>query len=269
MTDAPDRAPEPTRLDRAITGTGVGAASALAALLMMSAFFGFAGSAPAADNVGEEGIASALGFVGLGLSLAVSLPTGWVLARRYSVGLRTVLRALPILFSIAWAILAAVLLPVGLQLVYGLRIGWTLLHQFVLYSVFTAGALPIGIGLLVTFIVLLNKRDRRQLAEARPRCSIPARHWMSRRPQDGATMAPHDFDWSVDPECALGYSEAQLRAQLGSGYPRFGAYVEMKAHPVCAGPREGVPSIGPERSCDTAHGHVFYVHDVICYVERT
>jgi hypothetical protein len=53
MTDAPEHAPEPTRLDRAIIWTGVGAATALAALLMMFAFFGFAGSAPAADNVGE------------------------------------------------------------------------------------------------------------------------------------------------------------------------------------------------------------------------
>lgn len=168
MTDAPDHAPEPTRLDRAITWAGVGAATALAALLMMFAFFGFAGSAPAADNVGEEGFASALGFVGLGLSLAVSLPTGWALARK-SDGPRAVLRALPTLMSIAWAILAAVLLPVGLQLVYGLRIGWTLLHQFALYSVFTAGALPIGICLLVAFVVLLRRRDRQQRAEARAR----------------------------------------------------------------------------------------------------
>lgn len=115
MTDAPDRDPEPIRLDQTITWVGVGAATALAALLMMFAFFGFAGSAPAADNVGEEGFASALGFVGLGLSLAVSLPTGWALART-SDGTRAVLRALPTLMSIAWAILAAVLLPAALQL---------------------------------------------------------------------------------------------------------------------------------------------------------
>lgn len=139
---------------------------------MMFAFFGFAGSAPAADNVGEEGIASAVGFMGLGLSLAVSLPTGWALARRYSDVLRAVLRGLPTLMSTAWAILAAVLLPAGLQLVYEMRIDWMLLHQFVLYSVFTAGALPIGIGLLIAFFELLNKRDRRQLAEARARTRV-------------------------------------------------------------------------------------------------
>jgi TRAP-type C4-dicarboxylate transport system permease small subunit len=107
--------------------------------------------------------------VGLGLSLAVSLPTGWALARRYSDGLQNVLRALPTLMSISWAILAAALLPVGLEFVYGMWIGWLPLHQFALYSVFTAGALPIGTCLLVAFFVLLNKRDRQQLDEARAR----------------------------------------------------------------------------------------------------
>ena len=149
---------------------------------MMFAFFGFAGSTPAADNVGEEGIASALGFVGLGLSLAVSLPTGWALASRYSDGRRAALRALPTLMSISWAVLAAVLMPVGLQLVYGMWIGWIPLHQFVLYSVFTAGALPIRIGLLVAFFVLLNRRDRQQLAEARLRSATAA----AQQPQDTA-----------------------------------------------------------------------------------
>ncbi|WP_269570020.1 hypothetical protein [Leucobacter salsicius] len=41
----------------------------------------------------------------------------------------------------------------------------------------------------------------------------------------------------------------------------------MKAHPVCSGPRDAVPSIGPARTCYTAHGQVFYVHDVIRFVE--
>lgn len=34
-------------------------------------------------------------------------------------------------------------------------------------------------------------------------------------------MAPHEFDWSAEPECVLGYSEAQLREQLGDQYPAF------------------------------------------------
>lgn len=82
-----------------------------------------------ADVVGEEGIATAIGVVGLGLSLALALPMGWTLGRRGPEGLRAVLRALP-LVSIAWAVLAAVLLPVGLQLVYGLQIDWIVLNQF-------------------------------------------------------------------------------------------------------------------------------------------
>lgn len=167
MTAAPEQAPEPTRLERAITWTGGGAATALSALLMMFAFFGFGSSSPNAGNVGEEGFGTAIGVVGLGLSLVVSLPTGWALARRGPEHLRAVLRAMPALISIAWAILASVLLPVGLQLVFGLRIGWIPLHQFVLYSVFSAGALPIGIGLLIAFFVLVSRRTR-QIRSAAP-----------------------------------------------------------------------------------------------------
>lgn len=81
-------------------------------------------------------------------------------------------------------------------------------------------------------------------------------------------MTPTEFDWSVDLECSLGYSEAQLREQFGDGYPAFEKYMLMKAHPTCTGPRDAVPSIGPERSCSTAHGSVFYVHDVLWFVEH-
>lgn len=42
----------------------------------------------------------------------------------------------------------------------------------------------------------------------------------------------------------------------------------MKAAPKCTGPRGAVPSIGPERSCATAHGQGYYVHDVIRFVEH-
>lgn len=50
-------------------------------------------------------------------------------------------------------------------------------------------------------------------------------------------MTPIEFDWSTDPECVLGFSEAQLREQFGDRYPAFAEYMLMKAHPVCAGPR--------------------------------
>lgn len=84
-------------------------------------------------------------------------------------------------------------------------------------------------------------------------------------------MTPTGFDWSIDPECSLGYSEAQLRAQLDDRYPAFAEYMLMKAHAVCPGPvsaASGPPEF-PERACETAHGHVYYVHDVLWFVEKT
>lgn len=82
-------------------------------------------------------------------------------------------------------------------------------------------------------------------------------------------MTPTEFDWSAEPECRLGYSERQLRELLGGRYEAFEKYMDMKAHPRCTGAQDVVPSIGPERSCATAHGNVFYVHDVLRFVERT
>ncbi|MGX1695210.1 hypothetical protein ACWIBQ_07520 [Microbacterium keratanolyticum] len=83
-------------------------------------------------------------------------------------------------------------------------------------------------------------------------------------------MTSIEFDWSAQPECRYGYSEAQLRAQLGNGYPAFEEYMLMKAHPICTGPRsqDAEPSFGPTRTCDAAHGGVFYMHDVLWFVEH-
>ena len=81
-------------------------------------------------------------------------------------------------------------------------------------------------------------------------------------------MTPTEFDWSVDPECRYGYSEAQLREQLGSRYPAFEEYMLMKASARCTGPQDAVPSFGPARTCDAAHGLVSYVHDVLWFVEH-
>lgn len=155
---------EPTRLDRAITWTGVGAATALASMFMVGSFSGFESSAPRADNIGEEGIAVAIGVFCLLLALAVALPAGWTLGRSSNENARLALRVLPLLISVAWAILARALLPLGLQLVSGMWIEWTALHQVVLFSVFSGGALPIGIGLLVAFLGLIGMRSSRQSA---------------------------------------------------------------------------------------------------------
>lgn len=73
------------------------------------------------------------------------------------------------------------------------------------------------------------------------------------------TLAPHEFDWSIDPECSLGYSEAQLPEQLGETYPTFEKYMLMKAHPICTG----------RCPCAEAHGHAYYPQDVLRFVERS
>ncbi|WP_341578891.1 hypothetical protein [Microbacterium schleiferi] len=145
-------------LDRAITWTGAGAATAAAALAHMFAVVGFLLSIPAADNVGEEGAGVMIGAACLVVALAIALPTGWVLARK--VGRSKWLRALPLAVSVAWTLLAGLLLPFGVAALAAARLG--ALSQFVTYSVLTAGALPIGIVLLVTYLVLLVVRAARK-----------------------------------------------------------------------------------------------------------
>lgn len=174
MRDSTDPTAGPTRVDRVITWTGVGAATALAALFLMGSFSGFESSAPRADNVGEEGIAVAIGVFCLLVALAVAIPAGRVLGRRGDANARLALRVLPLLASVAWAVLAQALLPIGLQLVFGMRIDWVPLHQFVLFSVFSAGALPIGMGLLVAFFVLVAVRSSRRRSEQPYGAPVPA-----------------------------------------------------------------------------------------------
>lgn len=171
MTDAPNHASEPTRLDRAITWTGVGSATALAALLIMFGVWGFASSAPRADNVGEEGIGIVFGVFGWAAGIAVALVAGRALARRAHNN-RWTLRALPLLAGIAWMLLASAALygrwfegvvfgafgafdwlPTALSLML-----WPLFVQ----SVYSVGALPICLGLLVAFLVLVALRARRR-----------------------------------------------------------------------------------------------------------
>jgi|GEM_PF-2607015 len=165
MSESADRPTKPTRLDRAVTWTGVGAATGLAALFMMGSLAGFESSAPRADNVGEEGFAVAIGVFCLLIALAIALPAGWALGHRCNENARLALRALPVLAGVAWAVLARALLPVGLQLVNGMWIDWVPLHQFALFSIFSAGALPIAIGLLVAFFVLVAVRSPRRRTE--------------------------------------------------------------------------------------------------------
>lgn len=62
----------------------------------------------------------------------------------------------------------------------------------------------------------------------------------------------------VGPDCALGYSEAQLREQFDDRFPAFVKYMDMKAHPKCSG----------KSPCTVPHGYVYYLHDVLRFVER-
>ncbi|UOQ58764.1 hypothetical protein MUN78_08090 [Leucobacter allii] len=80
-------------------------------------------------------------------------------------------------------------------------------------------------------------------------------------------MTPTEFDWSIDRECTHGCGEAQLREQSGDRYPAFEGHMLMTANPVCTGRRGLSPPELLERSCGAAHGNVFYMHDVIRFVD--
>ncbi|QCQ15841.1 hypothetical protein [Microbacterium sp. RG1] len=145
-------------LDRAITWTVAGAATAAAALAHMFAVVGFLLSIPAADNVGEDSTGEMIGAACIVVAPAIALPTGWVLARK--VWRSKWLRALPLAVSVAWTLLAGLLLPFGVAALAAASLG--ALSQLVTHSVLTAGALPIGIVLLVAYLVLLVVRAARK-----------------------------------------------------------------------------------------------------------
>lgn len=109
----------------------------------MFAVVGFLLSISAADNVGEEGAGVMVGAACLVVALAIALPTGWVLSRK--VGRSKWLRAL--------ASHGRLLLPFGVAALAAASLG--ALSQLVTYSVLTAGSLPIGIVLLIAYLVLL------------------------------------------------------------------------------------------------------------------
>lgn len=69
-----------------------------------------------------------------------------------------------------------------------------------------------------------------------------------------------EVGWSgfVGPDCAFGHSEVQLREQLGDRYLAFEDYMLLRAHPICTG----------KSPCTEAHGHVYYPHDVVYFLEH-
>ncbi|MGY1552419.1 hypothetical protein ACW5CM_11615 [Microbacterium sp. A588] len=173
MADSDDRMNMPSHLDRAIIWSGVGAATALAALLLMFGAFGFASSEPRADNVGEEGIGIMFGVVGWAFGLLVALLAGSVLARCVD-RRRWWLRLLPALVSVAWMLLAQAAMygqwfegaVSAWPLIDGLPSGLSLLlWPFLVFSIYTLGAVPIGIALLIIWIVLIIRGRSRSSAE--------------------------------------------------------------------------------------------------------
>lgn len=165
-----------TRLDRAVSWTGAGAATALAALLMMFGAWGLEGSAPRADNVGETGISLAMGVISLMLSLGVSVSAGMVLGRRAARG-RGWLRALPVLVSVVWLAAAAILMFSGVAGVI-VELGWRSsalagMWSFFVLSVYTVGAIPIGLGLFAAWIVLIVIRASTRPSRGRAEPSSP------------------------------------------------------------------------------------------------
>lgn len=67
-------------------------------------------------------------------------------------------------------------------------------------------------------------------------------------------MTLHEFDWSAEPACSLGYSGTQLRELLGGRYPAFIEFMLVKANPICTGPDSAAPGSGPRSSCAESHG---------------
>lgn len=62
-------------------------------------------------------------------------------------------------------------------------------------------------------------------------------------------MTATEYYWSIDPECAFGYGEAQLRAQLSDSYVSFKEYMLMKAGPMCSGPFRASAQSAPAAPC--------------------
>lgn len=174
MTDNAVRVHVPTRLDRAVTWTGVGAATACAALLMMYGAQSFAASEPNAENVGEEGIAVALGVFGWISGLLIAVVAGWALASRVGRH-KPLLRALPLIGGIAWVVLAgAATYGQWFERTVSDAFGWfdTLptplslqIWPLFVRSVHSVGALPMAVLLLIVFLVLGSVRALRRRRE--------------------------------------------------------------------------------------------------------
>lgn len=176
MAHALQEAAAPTRLDRAATWVGVGAATALAASMMMYGALMLALSEPSADNVGEGGIAAGLGVLGWGAGLIVALFAGWRLARRAE-RYRWWLRALPLTVCVVWMLLAQAALYSGWSssVVEGAQplmdamssVSLALWPVFV-QSVYGLCALPASVVLFLTFLVLISVRSIRRTQDIAP-----------------------------------------------------------------------------------------------------
>lgn len=176
MTHALQEVAAPTRLDRAATWVGVGAATALAASMMMYGALMLALSEPSADNVGEEGIAVGLGVLGWGAGFIVALLAGWRLARRAE-RYRWWLRALPLLVSVVWMLLAQAALYGGWSssvvegaqhLMDGMSSISLALWPMFVQSVYGLCALPVSIALFLAFLVLISVRSIRRTEDVAP-----------------------------------------------------------------------------------------------------
>ncbi|MFF5626656.1 hypothetical protein ACFY5A_14910 [Microbacterium sp. NPDC012755] len=146
--------------------------------MMMYGALMLALSEPSADNVGEEGIAAGLGVLGWGAGLIVALLAGWRLARR-AARYRWWLRALPLLVSPVWMLLAQAALYSGWSssIVEGAQplmdtmssVSLALWPIFV-QSVYGLCALPISIVLFLAFLALISVRSIRRTQDIAPAC---------------------------------------------------------------------------------------------------
>ena len=159
-------APEAS-LDSLITWSGVGLATAIAALiLMLSSFMVATGVTDSDPSEGVLGIA--FGAIGVGTWIALAAVAAHIVARRHP-RRRVPLALIPAAASLAWCGLAISLFSFLIMDVLGpLSMTWLSSIDYLLLAfhtvLLTAGTIPTGLGFLVTGIVLRRIRSRRKRA---------------------------------------------------------------------------------------------------------
>ena len=159
-------APEAS-LDSLVTWSGVGLATAIAALILRLSSFMVA--TVVTDSDPSEGVfGTAFGAIGVGTWIALAAVAAHIVARRHP-RRRVPLALIPAAASLAWCGLAISLFSFLITDVLGpLSMTWLPSIDYLLLALhavlLTAGTIPTGLGFLVTGILLRRIRPRRKRA---------------------------------------------------------------------------------------------------------